>query len=412
MTGPRGSSMENLSRILTLVCENGEASRANLARSLNTARSTVGLSVDYLVDQGILAEDETRDGSLGRPVKALAPGPRSATTGIVNFRQDGTQIAVADLRGTLRAQETIDLNFRDGAEPSIDAAVAMLRKLEESLHGRVGPLGQTVVGVPAPVNYPAGALVRSTVPRELGSYPIVAWEEYPVAKHFRQALGVNTILENDSHLFALGDALSVGSGGWPLVRLHLSFGVGAGIVTEDGILYRGAGGSAGDLAHIAPYGGSGDVMCWCGKKGCVAALGTLRAVMDDLEIFHDNGSNLRSGLDELRRRLRVGEPAATQRVWSAADAIGELAAMVVDILNPATLVLGGEMMHLGSDVLARVRAVVYERALPLSTRRIQIGLSDLERDGALLGGARLGAAALLSPEGVRHQLDLAAASKN
>jgi predicted NBD/HSP70 family sugar kinase len=130
--------------------------------------------------------------------------------------------------------------------------------------------------------------------------------------------------------------------------------------------------------------------------------------MDDLEIFHDNGSDLRSGLDELRRRLRVGEAAATQRVWSAADAIGELAAMVVDILNPATLVLGGEMMHLGSDVLARVRAVVYERALPLSTRRIQIALSDRERDGALLGGAHLGAAVLLSPEGVRRQLDLAA----
>jgi predicted NBD/HSP70 family sugar kinase len=130
-------------------------------------------------------------------------------------------------------------------------------------------------------------------------------------------------------------------------------------------------------------------------------------VMDDLGILHSNGSDLQSGLDELRRRLRVGESTATQRVWSAADAIGELAAMVVDMLNPATLILGGEMMHLGSDVLARVRAVVYERALPLSTRRLQIALSDLEQDGALIGGAQLGAARLLTPEGVRQQLDQA-----
>jgi predicted NBD/HSP70 family sugar kinase len=399
--------MENLSRILTLVCRNGEVSRAHLARSLNTARSTVGLSVDYLVDQGILAEADHRDGSLGRPVKSLAPGRQSATIGIVNFRQGGTQIAVADLTGTIRAKETIDLSFADGAEPAIDAAAAMLQKVDEGLQGSVGRLGQAVIAVPAPVDYPAGSLVRSTVPRELGAYPIVAWEEYPVAKHFRQKLGVPTILENDAHLFALGDAQNVGPAGWPLVRLHLSFGVGAGIVTESGIPYRGAGGSAGDLAHIAPYGSPGTAVCWCGKKGCIAAVGTLRAVMDDLGILHSNGSDLQSGLDELRRRLRVGESTATQRVWSAADAIGELAAMVVDMLNPATLILGGEMMHLGSDVLARVRAVVYERALPLSTRRLQLAMSDLEQDGALIGGAQLGAARLLTPEGVRQQLDQA-----
>ncbi|NUP75456.1 MAG: ROK family transcriptional regulator [Sinomonas sp.] len=407
MTGPRGSSLENLSRILTLVFKDGEVSRADLARRLKVARSTVGLSVDYLVERGILAEIDGHDGSPGRPVKALVPGPSSATVGVVNFRQAGTQVAVSDLTGIIRAQETLDLDFGEGAEASIDAAAGALRRLEKSQRASVGPLGQIVIAVPAPVDYPSGALVRSTVPRELGSYPIVAWEEYPVAKQFRHLLGVASQLENDALLFALGEAHGVGSKGLPLVRLHLSFGVGAGIVTESGAPYRGAGGTAGDIAHIAPYGVTSKAVCWCGKTGCVAVVGTLRAVLDDLGISHGKGSDMLSGLDELRRRLRVGESAATQRVWSAADAIGELAAIIVDMLNPATLVLGGEMMHLGSDVLARVRAVVYERALPLSTRGLQITLDDFEQDGALVGGANLGAALLLSPEGVRRQLEIA-----
>ncbi len=45
------------------------------------------------------------------------------------------------------------------------------------------------------------------------------------------------------------------------------------------------------------------------------------------------------------------------------------------------------MVHLSGDVLARVRSVVYERALPISTRRLQIVTIDLENDEPAAGCA-------------------------
>ena len=92
-----------------------------------------------------------------------------------------------------------------------------------------------------------------------------------------------------------------------------------------------------------------------------------------------------------------------RRVWAAADAVGEVAAIVVDLLNPATLVLGGELTMLGSDVLARVRATIYERALASSTRHLQVTTGHPEVDTAR-GAALLGQALLLAPDGLDRQL--------
>lgn len=398
MSFEKRGSAENMARILALVCRGEATSRAAIARRLGVARSTIGLSVDYLLGRAVLAEVEVeqRDGRQGRPVKSLTTGPAAPSVGIVNFRQAGTQVGIADLSGAVRAVETIDLKLAEGPEPSIDAAIGVLRSLADREERVLGPIGQIVVGVPVPVSFSEGSPARSAFPQR-GRYSIVAWQEFPVAKRFRQAFDVPALLDNDANLLALGDAHQVGRDAWPLVRLHLSQGFGAGIVTESGTLFRGAAGSAGDIGHVAPY-SSNTRVCWCGKTGCIATQGNLQSVLDDLGISERLEDDAKAGIRELRSRLRVGEPEATQRLWSAADAIGEVAAIIVDVLNPGTLVLGGDMMHLGVDVIARVRSVVYERALSLSTRRLQISMSDCEEDGAVLGGARLGSDLLLTPE--------------
>lgn len=65
------------------------------------------------------------------------------------------------------------------------------------------------------------------------------------------------------------------------------------------------------------------------------------------------------------------------------------------MFNPRTVVVGGEIVGLGDDVLASLRGVVYQEAMPIATRNLIITVATADRDLALKGGAMAGAQALL-----------------
>lgn len=405
MSGANGGQRFNpevLSQIMRSVVEGTVTSRAGLARSMDMARSTIGLAVDFLLDKGLLEENDNLDGMIGRPARSLVCGPNCGTVGVVAFSYAGLRVAVADIASRIIVQETLDIPLATGAERSIQAAAAALTRMQSELAGRAGPIHQVVLSVPAPVNYASGSVERSLT-REIGRHPMVGWEQLPLSKMFQSLVDAQVILDNDANLFALNDARTLGTAALPLVRIHLSVGIGAGMVDADGGLYRGAGGVAGDIGHIATQ-GMNQALCWCGKQGCIGAVGTLQSVFDDLGIANTGGAGIQLGVDALSSRLRNGEAQATQRVMTAAAAIGELAAVMVDILNPATLVFGGEIASLGSDVIARVRSVVYERAMPIASRKLNIVSSEFGPEGALLGGAHAGAERMLTPVGIQRQL--------
>lgn len=397
---PGRTSSEHLAKMVELICRGEATNRAALARALDMSRSTVGVCVDHLLDNGILDEVEPSGGARGRPSQELIPGRRSAKTGVLDLGHRRTTVAIGNLCGEVVARRTVDVSLGEGAGSALDVACGALLQLMETLPEDSGRIQQVVVSVPAPGSSPTGSLEPSNIRDDELDRPLGSWEDFPVARYTEQLLDVPTAIENDANLLALAEANSTAQPALPLVRLELSLGIGAGIIDADGDVFRGVGGGAGDLAHIGLHGGT--ITCWCGKTGCVGLIGSLRSVLGDLGIWNPD-QDVGTCIAQLRDRVRAGESEATRRVWAAADVIGEAAAIVVDLLNPATLVLGGEMTKLGSDVLARVRATIYERALASSTRNLHVIIGDREVDTAR-GAARLGQSLLLTPDGVERQL--------
>jgi predicted NBD/HSP70 family sugar kinase len=65
-----------------------------------------------------------------------------------------------------------------------------------------------------------------------------------------------------------------------------------------------------------------------------------------------------------------------------------LLAAVVDFVNPAELVLGGALSR-SPELVASVRTVVYDHALPLATRDLSVLVTRIGRDATTLGAASL-----------------------
>jgi len=377
-----------LSTVARLVASGAALSKADLVPAAGMARTTISAAVDELLARGVLRVAGTRPtAGRGRPADRLALSPRGGQVLLADLGARGAHLAVLDLSQQLVAHEHIDLDVRDGPETVLDAVEARLDVLRAQGPPQV-PARAVVIGLPGPVDGQLGAPVRPPI--------MPGWHAYPVSNRLQQRFDCPAILENDVNLRALGEARALPADQAPLLFVKIGTGIGGGLITREGVLHHGADGAAGDIGHVRVRGGPDDP-CVCGNVGCIEAVASASAIARRLAEPLADGAVVT--IADLRARLGQADPTAQRLVREAAAHIGELVAMLVHFYNPARVTIGGSLTAASDDLLAGVRSVVYQRALPLATRNLVLATSTLGEYAGLAGAAVLGIErALSAPE--------------
>jgi predicted NBD/HSP70 family sugar kinase len=84
--------------------------------------------------------------------------------------------------------------------------------------------------------------------------------------------------------------------------------------------------------------------------------------------------------------------------------IGEAISNTVSILNPSVIVVGGTLARTRDHLLSGIKELVYQRCLPLATRKLQIALANPHEHDGLLGAALLTIDSRLAPDLVDRML--------
>jgi predicted NBD/HSP70 family sugar kinase len=218
------------------------------------------------------------------------------------------------------------------------------------------------------------------------------WDDFDVCGYVSGALGVPALVDNDVNLMALAEYRRF----WPNVD-HFLFikagtGIGSGIILN-GAVYRGARGASGDIGHIQ-FDEPKAPLCRCGKFGCVEARAAGWAIARDLRANGFAAQNARDVIALLERR----EPDCIQRVREAGRVLGEVAADVVSVLNPTTIVVGGTLSLAGEHLLAGFKELIYRRCLPLALDGLGVFSARSNDRAGVLGAAHLVIDAALAPE--------------
>ncbi len=231
--------------------------------------------------------------------------------------------------------------------------------------------------------------------------PNLGLTDVPLADDLSRITGISTIIENDVNAAAFGEYGAAPDDGDPFLAVFVGTGVGGGLVIN-GELYRGAGGSAGEIGHIPvqPLG----AVCGCGARGCVEAYAGGAAVGKRAKAALDFGraEKLREtgydehlpNLSEIAKAAEAGDPDCTLILEEAEYALAAGLATAVNLLNPATVVLGGGVIE-GYPAFADA---VWRRAgammLPSAAMDMTMRKSVLWSDAAPIGAARLARRAL------------------
>jgi predicted NBD/HSP70 family sugar kinase len=375
-----------LSTVARLVASGAALSKADLVPAAGLARTTVSTAVDDLLARGLLQIDGTRPtAGRGRPADRLALSPGGGHVLLADVGASSAHLAVVDLSQRMLARTQVDVDMNDGPDAVLAAVETELTSLRETVPAGV-PVRAVVIGLPGPVDGTQGVPVRPPI--------MPGWHAYPVAARLSQTFGCPAVLENDVNLRALGEARALPADQVPLLFVKVGTGIGGGLVSREGVLHHGADGAAGDIGHVRVRGAPDDA-CVCGNVGCIEAVASAGAIARRL-----GAPGRPVPIAEVRALLARGDPAAVAAVREAAALIGELVATLVHFYNPARVTIGGGLAAASDELLAGVRSVAYQRALPLATRNLVLTNSVLGEYAGLAGAAVLGIERVLSTESI------------
>lgn len=375
-----------LSTVARLVASGAAVSKADLVAAAGLARTTVSTAVDELLDRGLLQVDGTRPTvGRGRPADRLALSPRGGHVLLADVGASSAHLAVVDLSQRMLARTEVPVDMTDGPDAVLRTVETQLTHLRETVPAEV-PVRAVVIGLPGPVDGTHGVPIRPPI--------MPGWHAYPVAARLSQTFDCPAVLENDVNLRALGEARALPADQVPLLFVKVGTGIGGGLVSREGTLHHGADGAAGDIGHVRVR-GAPDEPCVCGNVGCIEAVASAGAIARRLGA---PGPPVPTA--EVRALLARGDATAVAAVREAAALIGELVATLVHFYNPARVTIGGGLSAASDELLAGVRSVAYQRALPLATRNLVLTNSVLGEYAGLAGAAVLGIERALSTESI------------
>src|SRR3954452_1135244 len=395
--GSRGGAILGGRAMLRLIRDGEAVTRAALARRTGLARSTVAQRVDALLAHELVYEAGDEASTGGRPATVLAFNHRAGVVLVADLGATHSRLAASDLGGTPLAEVAFDMDI--GAGP--DAVLAEVDARFVALLGEVGREAADVrgigIGIPGPVDFPAGRPVNPPI--------MPGWDGFSIPQWFADRYDAPVLVDNDVNIMALGEHWSHWRGVEHLLYVKVATGIGSGIVAGRAI-HRGADGAAGDIGHVRVP-DHDDAVCRCGNLGCLEAVAGGRALALRLTAGGIPASSSRDVLE----LVRAGRPEAVLMVREAGRVLGDVLAGCVNFFNPGAIVVGGDIAEAQDHLLAGVREVIFQRSLPLATRDLTIANSRLGDRAGVVGAAIMVIDHILAPEAVDRALqgDAAAA---
>jgi glucokinase len=205
------------------------------------------------------------------------------------------------------------------------------------------------------------------------------WIDVPLKRLLEEAFEATCRVENDANAGAVAEhRFGAGMGSEHMVFLTLGTGLGAGIIAN-GSLYLGAGGDAGEIGHVrlsptgpVGYHKAGSIEGWSSGGG-IAQL-AVRMVAQAERRGRTSMLQAAGGLTarDVGRAAQAGDKVALSILRSSGERLGQALAMLVDVLNPQRIVLGGLAWRMGESLMAPMRRVLAREALPQTLRACEI----------------------------------------
>ena len=359
----------NERHVLGVIRDQGPSSRADVVRYSGLSAPTVSKAALSLQRARLLEEVEGNGQVIGRPAMKLRLATASAQVLGVVIDVNHSWVVGTGLDGELCEKRTHRIDTVSDYDDLIDVLVTHARSLMAHSGARTLGIGVTVPGL---IDHRRGLDILSPNVHVIdGRSP---------GRDLAERLGVECMMIQDQHALCMAERYFGNARGLDdFAILDVSSGVGMGVMSG-GRLVRGHSGFAGEIGHITVT--PGGRRCGCGNRGCLETVASDTALAK--QVSRRLGRQI--DIDELIRLTRAGKLDPQEECKEVVHYLAIGLATVINIFNPSTLFIHGQLFDVDRRLFARVLEQTRKRTLAPSFADCRIiRAHGSKRQGAVAG---------------------------
>ena len=211
-------------------------------------------------------------------------------------------------------------------------------------------------------------------------------------------MGYKVTIDNDTRAMTYGEYMQgCVKGEKDIIFVNVSWGVGIGIII-DGKIYTGKSGFSGEFGHMSAN--DNEIICHCGKKGCLeteASGSALHRIL--LERIQSGESSILSTriateenpitLDEIIAAVNKEDLLCIEIVEEIGQKLGKQIAGLINIFNPELVIIGGTLSLTDDYITQPKKTAVRKYSLNLVNKDSAIITSKLKDKAGIVGACML-----------------------
>ncbi len=363
------SKKHNSRLVLRTIYQNGEMSRADIARATKLTRPTVSSIVSALIEENLVVEAGWGVSAGGKRPLLLQIAYDAHQLISIDLGSHEFRGALSNLNGDITIRRTI-LTNGDKAESALQLVFNLIDDLVEQASAPILGIG---IGTPGVVNQKIG-VIRQAV--NLG------WQDLPIRDLLTARYNIPVYIANDSHMAAIAEyTFGEQRDSRNLIVIKASRGVSAGIVIN-GRLHYGDGYAAGEIGHVVVV--ENGEACRCGNAGCLETVSSSTAILGKVRQSVPNAD-----WAYIMAAMAENDPIVSQLIADAGKYLGIAIAHLISNFNIHNIIIAGRVGALGQPLLQPIRQEINRRILPSIAADTHISLSTAGTDIVLLGSAAM-----------------------
>ena len=382
--GIRSASLKK--DIICYYINNGDYTLADLGKELNFSVPTVTKMVGELIEDGIVMDFGKMETPGGRRPNIYGLNQSSGYFIGVDISQKRVHIGLINFKGDL-IDEQMDISFEE-AHPH-ERFERLCEIIEDFMSHTVVPKDKILS---------IGINISGRVNPQTGhSYSFFYFDERPLTEMFEEKLGIDVSIDNDSRAMAYGEYIKGRvQAEKNIIYVNVGWGLGLGVIVN-GQLYYGKSGFSGEFGHITAF--ENEILCHCGKKGCLETEASGSALYRKfLEKLHNGQSSLLTQQKENEDEITLNDIIdvalqedilAIELIEEVGNTLGKHVAGLINLFNPELVIIGGTLANAGDYLILPLRSAIKKYSLNLVNKDSSIKVSKLGDKAGLLGASLL-----------------------
>lgn len=376
-------------RIITHYIYNGSSTITDLSKELDLSIPTVTKFISEMCEDGYINDYGKLETSGGRHPSLYGLNPESGYFIGVDIKKFAVNIGLINFKGDMmELKMNIPYKFENTPE-----AMEELCTLISSF------IKKTKVNTEKILNINININISGRVNPESGySFSLFNFSECPLAEVLTEKIGYQVCIDNDTRAMTYGEYLQgCVKGEKNIIFVNVSWGLGIGIII-DGKIYTGKSGFSGEFGHINVF--DNEILCHCGKKGCLETEASGSAIYRILQERIKNGEcsilsnrtnnqELPLTLDEIISAVNKEDLLCIEIVEEIGQKLGKQIAGLINIFNPELVIIGGTLSLTDDYIAQPIKTAIRKYSLNLVNQDSAITVSKLKDKAGVVGACML-----------------------